>query len=555
MLELITASGQRLDMYDDISFTITLKNPIFQKSLESSYIYDVNLPLTTHNKKLLLNFSNRLTSINKYTDVKVGVFFNGLKMFEGTFVYTGGVNTISGSIAIGQGEFLYYAFKRYLNGLDYGIQTYASASSAFSHFTWDVDKIYPEVNFSLPFMKGRGVDDLFTYLPEDTPGIYLPNYMNFWDPEGGGGYEYVIGEEKYIAIPQLYLNYVLDKLFNHYGYRVSESYLKNDAAYNRLMLFNLYNAHGGIPDDGEAEGYTADIRKIYWSKHVPMVLISDFISGLQNLLNIRFVFEPQSNSIKIFDTLDVIRRSEYRDISSLVKRFTDKKNISEGYSIKFSPDGSDAYYAHSIDWEKNRESEFGGELDTLTELPQYYMGFKFYYVKEINKFYEWNIIDEDWDEIPYLLKTKFIRPNQEFSIDSVVSPLTEDIIRPDLPATAFGNSAYNFRNVPPRLHFYCGRVLSYDGNTYPISRSYFGNKALEFHRQHAEAENRWKLYTDTLLQTKAISAIAMFDAATIKNFDFMMKYRIDGVNFFIKQIKVPINKYKIGNSVIDAVKV
>ena len=72
-----------------VSFNLTLKSPVFQNTMDSPYVYDVQLPPTDNNKKHLLNFTNRLQSINQPGQPVIQAFFNGIKLFEGPFIYSG----------------------------------------------------------------------------------------------------------------------------------------------------------------------------------------------------------------------------------------------------------------------------------------------------------------------------------------------------------------------------------------------------------------------------------------------------------------------------------
>lgn len=540
-------NGELLDIPNDFKCTLTLKNPIFQKELESAFVYDINLPLTNRNKKILLNYANRISTANKYLQSRIEIFFNGLKFVEGTFVYTGRVNTISGSIGIGQGDFLYSAYKKYLDQVDYGEKIFADNTEALAYFNNLVDKTYPEVEFVLPYTIGY-TDHC--YLPDGTTGYYQKDHLNFYEP--GVGYKITLGTNKAILVPHFFLQYVLKKLFAGFGYELIDKWLFEDTDYSRLIIFNTYNANGGIPNEGSKVGYESDILKIRYNNHLPHVFISDFLSGLQNHINARFLFNHINKKATIIDPKKVLLDPSYIDITGRFIRLTGfELKQSKGFSLQIGTDDTDAWQQQYVEQQNFLMDLFGGSLDTIYDLPAKPIGFKYYYINDIQKLYVWAEYWEQWVEAYWWIKNKFFTGEQEHSISSSTGTCEPDDGR--IILTGFGNPAIDYRKISPRILFYNGMVEDV-GNYYPASRKFRGDLSLDFDNSKLY-KDRWEIYLDKLLSTKVITGQVLFSPVDIKDFDFSRKYRINGVDYLVKEIKVPIGKYSIGVCTIEAAKI
>lgn len=530
MLQLF-ADGQPLDTAG-VKFNITLKNPLFQNKMEGSYVYNLKLPFTDRNKKII-NYAHRLDSFNSIPTPKIQCLFNGQNLFEGPYIYTGGKGEISGHVALDMGNFLYYSQKKYLDEIDYGSKSFVDIAAALTYFNSIVDKFYPEVDFVLPMIQGHITD---SFLPAGTTGYFEKDNINHWD-NIGSSYTVDSSGDKGIISPQLFLQLVLKKIFQSTGYSFNDLFFATDNEFSKLILFNIFNANNGIPDIDGRPGYDSSVLNLQYNQHVPHTLISDLISGLQNLLNVRFFFNHINKQATAKDALDILSATDYIDITEkVISGHELELQQNRGFNLKQNPDNTDEKYKLFVEQESNYEKMYGGTVDTIADLPVKYMGYNRYYVIAEEEFYLWNPVSETWSVGSSPFHTFFFVPEKEYTIESSISSLA---IAGGLAGNEFGNAAIDYRDISSRLLFYKGLR-----NNYPAGSANFNGKTLT-HDLGILYKTRWLRYIDFILNSKIIKFQVMLSAKDVSHFDFSKKYRIDGFNYLVKEIKVPITESAI----------
>lgn len=542
MLQLF-ANGSQLDTAG-VKFNLTLKNPMFQNTLDSAYAYDLQFPETDNNKKQLVNFAHRLAGNNEPGSPVIKGLFNGLKLLEGNFIFSGGKGSLKGSMGLGQGNFLHNA-KKYLDEVDYGKKTFANEAAALAYFNSIISESYPNTDFVLPHTTA----DADVFLPSGTTGYWNKDTMNFWDV-GGTSYTITNSGDRAIIVPHLYLQFVLKQMFNKNGYQFNDQFFALDPDWSKLIVWNSFNANGGIPDEGDKPGYSSLITDIIYGRHVPHVKISDFISGLQNLLNVRFFFNHSINKVEAKDTIDVLANPEYIDITNkVVKGHELKFRKKDGFQLHSVPDGNDELYKVFVDQGEEWIKKYGGVVESLSDLPEYWMGYDHYYVLSESKFYKWNVTLGWYAETSsHVIHKEFI-PNSEYNIESSISTLYQA----NDTFSKHGNAAIDYRDNTARISFYNG-MQNYLGSDYPSSQYKRNGKYLNYYTDWLYL-NRWEKYLSWLLDPKIIVVKAALTAKDIKDFDFSIKRRIDGINYFVEEIKTPISEHEIGLSTLKCWKV
>lgn len=541
----ILANGIQLDTRE-VNFNLNLKNPFFQNELDGSYAYDINLPLTDSNKKNLSQFAHRLSSNQKYPTVFSEVFFSGRKLFDGNFIVTSSGKDIRGSIGIGQSNFLYLS-KKYLDEINYGSKTFADEAEALAYFNNIKNQFYPDVAFALPVLKSQSAD---TYLPSGTTGYFEKEFMNKWDPLAE---TYTIDDsgDKGIIMPQMYLLFILNKLFSENGYFLKDNFFITDPEYSKLILFNIYNANGGIPDIDDKPGYDAEITNINYNFHIAHQTISSLITGLQNLLNVRFYFNHNTKSVKALDALEILNSTDFIDITDkIISGHQEEINEIDGFKLTQTVDDTDETSKNFEEIDSFIEKFYGGTVETINDLPSKYIGWKYYYIISEESFYIWDSITESWGATSSPFRFMFFKPNQDLSIESGITSLLD--ISPQM---VFTTSAIDYRDILIRLMFYKGYVeYASSGDYYPTAQNTYNNKSLQ-HYLSTLYLTRWKKYLDFILNARVVTFKAQFSAADISSFDLSKKYRIDGIDYLIKEIKTPISDRTIEPSTIECYKV
>lgn len=543
MLQLY-ADGQQLDTAG-VKFNITRKNPLFQNKMEGSYVYNLKLPLTDRNKKII-NYAHRLDGHNDIPTPNILSLFNGLELFQGPLIYTGGKDRISGHVAMDQGNFLYAAQNKFLDQVDYGKKTFADEAAALTYFNSIRDKYYPDTDFALPHTKS----ETDVYLPNGTTGYFEKDTMNFWD-HSAETYIITSAGDRGIIVPHLYLQFVLKKVFSESGYQFDDRFFAVNDDWAKLIIWNSYNANGGIPDEGDKLGYDSDITKIIYGLHCPHVKISDFITGLQNLINMRFFFNHTTKKVTAKDSLDILSDPNYIDITNKVISGHELKfKKKNGFELSSMPDSGDSHFQISVDHGEAFLDQYGGVVENVSDLPSYYLGYRYYYVSSENGFYAWHNNTQTWSSIGSLeVIHKFFTPPSEYKIESCISTLRKCSYA---NFSQHGNAAIDYRNITPRILFYNGMV--YSVYYFPSSLYRRNDKRLHY-RDIFLYTNRWKKYLDWILDPKIIKIKAQLSAADIKDFDFSRKYRISGINYLVKELKAPVTDNAIGPATLECWKV
>ncbi|MBC8489081.1 MAG: hypothetical protein H8D45_23920, partial [Bacteroidetes bacterium] len=529
-----------------VKFNITLKNPMFYNSLEGDYVYNLQLPLTSKNKKNI-KFSHRLETTQRPESQLFEGLFKGLKLFEGNLKYIGGKNSINSNINIGKDGFLNPSSKYYLDEVNYGKLTFIDQAAALTYFNDNVNKFYPDTDFALPYI--RGITD--SYLPAGTSGYHHKDDLNYWDQTLN---TYVLDDsgDKGIIVPHLFLRFILDKLFLESGYSYDDKVFSVDNDFKKLILFNVYNANNGIPNIDGKPGYDSDITNLVYNNHVPRVLITDFITGLQNLLNVRFFFNHKNKHVSIISANDILDSTDYIDITSKIhSKYELNLNKKNGFIIRSTPDSADSYFALKVEIENNYLKMYGGAVENISDLPETYIGYLYYYVLSVDKFYGWSPSTEAWYQTTFNLITKFFVPPEDYKIESIISTLHGLEL---YPYNQHGNPAIDYRDITARIIFYLG-LVDVAGEYFPYSFYESGNYSLLYPKSTGLYQMHWKKYIDFMLDPKAIKINVLLSASDISNFDISKKYRINGIDYLIKNIKIPVTEKAILPATMECYKV
>lgn len=543
MLQLF-ANGQQLDTAG-VKFNLTLKNPLFSRTtIEGSYAYNINLPKTDNNK-LILNFPGRIEHKEDILKTySIDGYFNGLHFIDKA---TGTIDDITQeiklNIGIGSGDLFYNIKEKLICDVDLGRKVYENYGAATVDLYNTISKNYPEVDFNLPY-----IDETYgPYLPIDTVGYHHHEYINWWD---GSNFVFTDDElNKGIIVPMLYLRLIIKNLFKAFGYQVDDNAFFNKG-YNDLLLFNLFNINGGIPDSDEETGYAWDITTIEYRHLMPECKISEFLLWLQNRFNFVFFINGNSKVVKLKFAEDILLSADYIDITSKVTGIkTIKNNDLNGFNLEIALDDLDKYYGEQIE-----DKTYGGVLEKVGDLPELPIRFFKYYVLETKKFYIWYDFDPQWSEMGSTLfdSRKLYIPGKN-NLDLVSQFHTLWSFAGNSVA---GYSAYDWRKMQPALTFYRGQLQ--DGR--PYSEHYKGTKNLTLVDESSVIigtyKNHFKKWIDWLLSRDKIVEINMkAEPLDILNFDFTRLYRVNGINYMVSQVKIPIDERSIGEATMTCYKV
>lgn len=549
MLQLF-ANGQQLDTAG-VKFNLTLKNPLFYRTrIEGDYAYDINLTKTDKNNSIF-SFPARIERKNDpLSTVKIDAYYNGIRFIEqavGLSKIVGG--RINLNIGIGSGDLYYQIRNKLICDVDFGRKIYENYAAATVDLYNTISKNYPETDFNLPFVSFP-VDP---YLPIGTPGYHNVDAINYWD-----GSNFVFTDEslnKGIIVPMLYLRYVIKKLFAAFGYTVDDGNLFNKG-YSDLLLFNLFNINGGIPATDDDTGYSWDITTIEYKHLLPECSISDFLIWFQNRFNVGIFIDSSRKNVKLKCAEDILFSKNYIDISNRVTEISSiEKNSYDGFVIEITQDALDKYLSS----EYAEDTTYGGILEKVSDLPDLPIRFFKYYVLETNKFYIWYDFDPEWSEMSStdLDFFKISMPgSNSFNITSKITTLWSGFL--DDSYSLAGYSAYDWRKMQPVFTFYKGQqsVSPYR----PYSAIFKGDKFLAFpglgSGVYGTYDNHFKKWMNWIINRDKVVKIKMLMNPTdLSQFDFSELYRHNGIDYLVKDIKIPVNERSIGAATLECYKV
>lgn len=226
MLELI-ANNQSLEL-GNVSFNITLRSSVIDNS--GSYIYNFSIPYTPFNARTF-GFPFRLSRFKIQTASVTGhLSWNNRMLLSGTWkaISTNG-KTIKLEMLIGAGEFNSLVDKKTLPEF-FDIET--TVADIVLHVNEQVTKTWPEVNHNFPtIFNPKFYGDTAS---DDNPNKQWGGFMNDF-----AGTFLVTAKNNNTISPQLYLLYILKRLFEANGYTAKGSVF-SDSMFQKAMIYNNY---------------------------------------------------------------------------------------------------------------------------------------------------------------------------------------------------------------------------------------------------------------------------------------------------------------------------
>ena len=232
MLELI-ANGNILDV-EDVSFNITLRSPLDDEP--GGFIFTFTIPYTNQNAKAF-GFPFQITGINSVTSHREGsIIDNGIVLKKGKWQATS------------------------TNGLTISIDMYIAAGSFYEFID---GKMLPElfdIELEYPDMMLHVKEHTLLSFPQvnhNYPTIYNPSFYGKDDQSVNPHFLGVLndweGEDLYVTptnnnsiSPQLYLGFILKRIFEFAGFTISGDFFTNEF-FQHSMLYNNFALDKLVP--------------------------------------------------------------------------------------------------------------------------------------------------------------------------------------------------------------------------------------------------------------------------------------------------------------------
>jgi hypothetical protein len=239
MLELV-ANGVILDI-SNVSFNLTLRSPIVGGTA-GSYVYAFSIPNTPTNAAAF-GFPFRINRLDISYSEKPGLIkFNGNKVKEGNWIAKKSkATTIQIEMIVGAG-----LFSDKINDIQLpeilDKETFI-ATNIIAHANEQIHKSYPEINHQFPSISNP---NFYGEKNEQFGGI-INNFEDVF---------LVTTENNNCLVPQLYLLYIISKIYEYAGYTVKgdpfeDEMFKKALVYNNFALDNLKSTffYGKVLDE------------------------------------------------------------------------------------------------------------------------------------------------------------------------------------------------------------------------------------------------------------------------------------------------------------------
>ncbi len=294
------------------------------------------------------------------------------------------------------------------------------------------------------------------------------------------------------------------------------------------------------------------------SNHVPEIEISTLLAAIKYFLCAALFIDPITRQAKLSLVKNILASPFSIDLSdNLLPPQETETSDKKGYQMEFSWPASDAQA------DDNFKDYSGysllGDYDTLNDLPVSSQFNKIARVRHINAIYIFTVDENNlpgWqkltdDFLPYIIGDG----NENIAPDAATLTMmrSEDVtaILPVIsqPGTSFG-FATGKNEFGLHLLFYRGMQPDENNHDYPLASpvhfdsqgNSIGNYDLRWDRNNGLWETFWKDFTDRMESAKTVIVYKQMHAADIRALDFSKKYRIQGIEYLIKELEVTINE-------------
>ncbi len=547
--------------------TIVKNSTIFKyDKIKGSHSLPFNLPLTQNNNKLF-NFHHHLTKLSD--DV---ISINNVELLVGLNVFS------VGTLQVNQTDKNYNC-------------TFILDTGNFFYKIQDLD--LQDIPFETkPFVSKsdyNNTDDDFALFT-----LHAPNYFN--DILAGFElqfYSYTQTINKYIAgeinmfidvlitcpiIPFPFLNKVLQKIFNYFGFVIAYNFLESTEELKNLIVYNNRDCRELVQEDFKWSPKAVNYNV---KNHLPYISISEFLKNIISYFNLSV--NVIANKVYIYsnekiladsDTIDITNISNKKFSKTFIKQkqgFELRNNLQEDDLINLVLNNQQVAFLKADD---EIESVILPDYNSLPANAEDGSIFltkhsakddKFVFFKKFTNILV-NSYSSYFDLYSNAMYQNYVEPGQRnFIIETKTGVLqnNNNIYNPSvdmLPHYPYtkdvGNTVFNlnkeFKSL--KLMFYRG-VQKYGQWYYPCggstrenpvsglnTGSYLDATSLQFYGDKGVFKSFWK-YTAKYLQQKTytIEREILFSFADLKFFDFTKKYVIDSVPFFIEKLQYQIN--------------
>lgn len=535
----LKVNGEAVELPDDFAITFNLKSPIFNEV--GSFSYPFKLPRTPRTQQIL-KFRDRIEStFDPYQDFPGQFFWNGVAGPAGCLrCKVADSKHYEGTMYEREGDFYYQLKNKNLQQIDLGSRTFADENEAIAWINSAAYGYHPDFPCAFPTIYNALYFDPVT---EDPDLMMFNMYLN-------DGLMYLLSREsnRTLIVPMLYMKYLMGKIFTGLGHSFEDQLFSHED-YKRLVLFNSLSCNDLL------KTYSYTVGNIIFNMHVPFIGLDEFLKGIENSWAARFFVNSKTGHARLIPLREVIEDETYIEWSNnILSKSTELEEQIKGYHLKMELDSDDTEFDEITDAEDKLIEYFKGSVDTPGDLPPFPLAeiFELRYVVSLKEIWQLKS-DKQWYSAPWvdtLLSTQFIFKDLTEKIDMKFSTLV------DKAWVICQNKFASWREITPRTFF----VEQWESPHRMVGRNYSDNFHLFFDGGSSQSSNDpfytyWKSFLEWRIGTRLVKVQKQMDFSELNDIDFSKKYRIHGINYLIKSIRVTVNGNRLKPATIELYKI
>lgn len=307
------------DLYDNTSLTLEAESPVFATDrIPGLKVYKFSLPNSRINRLLMQHAGeiSRRSAFRILDNVNLELYYTHFK--RGKLILEGAdQESMEVSFISDTGDVAATLKELSLRDLDLGTE---------SVYTTPVDTVYPSRNHCFFTVK----NPLFY-------GDANPDYGGYMNMFQNNAFQINTGTNEHTLVPFVFVPFVLDKIAETIGYRLSGAFLNeinNLAIYSNVSLDQL-----------DGSGVNVYKSTFNYADHLPDISCAQFLQAIRNLFGLAKIFNTTSQVIEIHKLTDLITQTNYLNLDHAAVP-TQKVNPYDldGFRISMGMDSSDELY-------------------------------------------------------------------------------------------------------------------------------------------------------------------------------------------------------------------
>lgn len=578
-----------LDLAPGTVLDIEALSELFDEELTlGEYSLPLDVPWTANNQKIL-GYIEMLQSVpgNELLYWKCDVWSNGITEMTGAKLllidFTGSFNYEKGtySFTIAGNKGLFGSAIKGKTLLDLSLDKISLRANTARVFAMYVMKdtagyVYPYMKFApvaiQNFFDTERPDYNSEFLAQDiannivafevSPGVYdwtfdRPQSADPTQAAAPGTGEYM----DYRTIPFFQYKWIVQKIFEEFGYTISGDWM-NDAAFDKAFMFNNF----GI-EQYDRTAMTDLSTEIDPSRHLPSKSIGTFLRDLQFFFCVKFSFKDGKN-VTIDYRKSSLQSKNIMDATAITSRaFTgsilDYKD--KGFTLSFTFDNADSYNGTRV--QNIDDKTLVATINKFTDFGSLVIGRPFtfndlVYVKAENQYYAYSngsgtAAWEYFSEKLFDFKIGSGDYNYQTGISPMVTYLlydtdidklvNQDMVAADMKGSYFNKNNTLVQNPFDTRIFYIDKFLK---SNVQMPTSFVHNRdranllrcavSLAWDGDEGLYATLWKDWLNFLMNTRLVKASFTFNQKTYGDFLKAVKIRIAGTHYLVHQTNVTL---------------